>query len=122
MAHGRPPADEPTEFAGGTIRTPFKRHRYRQKLPQQQKAVNRAHARIRAIGERTNATLKDWRVLTKLRCCPRRATAIIQAILVLPGIEADRHTGWKRFTFRAPEPHFLNAHHDGLQPTQLEVV
>jgi hypothetical protein len=53
--------------------------------------VNRAHARIRAIGERANATLKGWKVLTKLRCCPRRATAIVQAILVLHGVEADRY-------------------------------
>ncbi|MFI7511866.1 IS5/IS1182 family transposase, partial [Micromonospora aurantiaca] len=27
------------------------------------------------------------------RCCPRRATAIVQAILVLHRVEADRHAG-----------------------------
>ena len=53
--------------------------------------MNRSHARIRALGERAIATLKTWQVLTKLRCCPRRATAIVQAILVLHHIEADRH-------------------------------
>jgi DDE superfamily endonuclease len=73
-------ADKAYQGAGGSIRTPFKRHRYRQKLSRRQKAVNRAHARIRAIGERANATLKGWKVLTKLRCCPRRAAAIVQAI------------------------------------------
>jgi DDE superfamily endonuclease len=65
-------ADKAYQGAGGSIRTPFKRHRYRQKLSRRQKAVNRAHARIRAIGERANATLKDWKVLTKLRCCPAK--------------------------------------------------
>lgn len=48
-----------------------------------QRDVNRAHARVRAIGERAVATLKGWKVLTKLRCCPHRATALAQAILVL---------------------------------------
>ncbi|NJC11404.1 hypothetical protein F4558_001230 [Micromonospora profundi] len=43
--------------ARGSIRTLFKRHRYRPKLAAWQKKVNRAHARIRAIGERANATL-----------------------------------------------------------------
>jgi hypothetical protein len=37
------------------------------------------------------ATLKTWKVLTKLRCCRRRATAIVQAILVLHAVEADRY-------------------------------
>ncbi|MDR6323642.1 hypothetical protein J3R03_007838 [Actinoplanes couchii] len=47
--------------ARGTIRTPFKRHRYRPKLSACQKKVNRAQARIRATGERANATLKTWK-------------------------------------------------------------
>ena len=58
-----------------------------------QKAVNRAHARIRAIGERANATLKTWKLLTKLRSCPRRATAIVQAILVLHHVENPTYRG-----------------------------
>jgi hypothetical protein len=29
------------------------------------------------------ATLKAWKLLTKLRCCPSRATAIIAAIPTL---------------------------------------
>jgi hypothetical protein len=41
----------------------------------------------RALGERAIATLKTWRLLGKLRCCPRRATAIVQAILALHHIE-----------------------------------
>ena len=49
--------------------------------------MTRAHARIRALGERAIATLKTWRLLSKLRCCPRCATAIVQAILALHRIE-----------------------------------
>lgn len=50
-----------------------------------------AHARIRAIGERANATSKTWQVLTKLRCRPRRATAIVHSILVLHHLENPVH-------------------------------
>jgi hypothetical protein len=86
-------ADKGYQGAGGTIRTPFKRHRYRRRLSRNQKAVNRSHARIRALGERANATLKTWKILVKLRCCPRRATNIVKAILVLQHIESDRYSG-----------------------------
>ncbi|TQL38170.1 transposase family protein [Salinispora arenicola] len=63
------------------------------KLSRRQKTVNRAHTKIRAGGERAIATLKTWKILTKLRCCPRRATPIVQAILVLHHVEANRYTG-----------------------------
>lgn len=86
-------ADKAYQGARGSIRTPFKRHRYQPKLSRWQKKINRAHARIRAIGERANATLKTWKVLTKLRCCPRRATAIVQAILVLHHVENPAYAG-----------------------------
>jgi hypothetical protein len=84
-------ADKGYQGAGGTVRTPFKRHRSRPPLSHGQKAVNRAHARIRARGERAVATLKGWKILTKLRCCPRRATAIVAAILVLHHVETSRY-------------------------------
>jgi hypothetical protein len=84
-------ADKGYQGADGSIRTPFKRHHRRPRLSRRQKAVNRSHARIRGIGERAVATLKAWKILTKLRCCPRRATAIVQAILVLHTAEADRY-------------------------------
>jgi hypothetical protein len=45
--------------------------------------VDIGDARIRARGERANATRKTWEILIKLRCSPRRATAIVQAVLVL---------------------------------------
>ncbi|SDZ21787.1 DDE superfamily endonuclease [Micromonospora pattaloongensis] len=86
-------ADKAYQGARGSIRTPFKRHRYRPKLPRWQKKVNSAHARIRAIGERANATLKTWKVLTKVRCCPHRASAILQAILVLHHVENRAYAG-----------------------------
>jgi hypothetical protein len=68
-------ADKGYQGAGGTVWTPFKRRRIR--LSRRQKQVNRHHAKIRALGERAVATLKTWKILTKLRCCPRRATAIV---------------------------------------------
>jgi DDE superfamily endonuclease len=85
--------DKAYQGARGSIRTPFKRHRYRPKLTRWQKKVNRAHAKIRAIGERANATLKTWKVLTKLRCSPHRATPIMQAILVLHHVENPTYRG-----------------------------
>ena len=86
-------ADKAYQGTRGSIRTPFKRNRYRPKLSAWQKKVNRAHARIRAIGERANATLKIWKVLTKLRCSPYRATPIVQAILVLHHVENPTNRG-----------------------------
>ena len=85
-------ADRGYQGAGGSIRTPFKRHSSRGGLSRRQKAVNRSHARVRALGERAVAILKTWKILTKLRCCPRRATAIVQAILVLQHAEDDRYS------------------------------
>jgi hypothetical protein len=85
-------ADKGYQGAAGTIRTPFKRHRHRHRLSRRQRNINRPHARIRGIGERAVATLKTWKILTKLRCCPRRATAVVQAITVLHHIETGRRT------------------------------
>ncbi|GIJ78779.1 DDE superfamily endonuclease [Micromonospora phaseoli] len=55
--------------------------------------MNRAHAKIRVLVERAIATLKTWRTLTKLRCCPHRATTIVQAILVPHHVDTNRHPG-----------------------------
>nr|BFE56403.1 transposase family protein [Dactylosporangium thailandense] len=85
-------ANKGYQGAGGTVRTPFKRHRHRLKLSRRQKAVNKAHAKIRACGERAIATLKTWKILAKLRCCPRRATTIVQAILALHHVETRHYT------------------------------
>lgn len=50
-------------------------------LPAAWTQANHAHTAIRAPGERAVATLKTWRILTKLRCCPQRTTALAAAIL-----------------------------------------
>jgi hypothetical protein len=51
--------------------------------PESQKEASRAHARLRAPGERANAQLKPWRILRKLRCCPWRAGQLAKAIHTL---------------------------------------
>jgi DDE superfamily endonuclease/Helix-turn-helix of DDE superfamily endonuclease len=56
--------------------------------PESQKEANRAHAKLRAPGERANAQLKTWHILRKLRCCPWRAGQLAQAINVLQIREA----------------------------------
>jgi hypothetical protein len=56
--------------------------------PESQKEANRAHARLRAPGERANAQLKTWRILRKLRCCPWRAGQLAKAIHALQIREA----------------------------------
>jgi hypothetical protein len=56
--------------------------------PESQKQANKAHAKLRAPGERVNAQLKTWRILRKLRCCPWRAGKLAKAIHVLQLREA----------------------------------
>lgn len=56
--------------------------------PEPQKEANRAHAKLRAPGERANAQLKAWKILSKLRCCPWRAGKLAKAIHVLQLREA----------------------------------
>jgi len=64
-------------------KTPYKG----KKKLESQKEANRAHAKLRAPGERANAQLKAWKILTRLRCCPWRAGQIAKAILVLQAQE-----------------------------------
>ena len=56
--------------------------------PESQKQANKAHAKLRAPGERANAQLKGWHILRKLRCCPWRAGQLAKAIHVLQIREA----------------------------------
>jgi DDE superfamily endonuclease len=56
--------------------------------PQSQKEANKAHAKLRAPGERANAQLKTWKILRRLRCCPWKAGQIAKAIHVLQTREA----------------------------------
>jgi hypothetical protein len=55
----------------------------RRRLSQSQREVNAAHAAQRGPGERANALFKNWRVLRKIRCCPHRTTALVNAVQVL---------------------------------------
>lgn len=78
-------ADKGYVGAGPHIRTPYKG----KDKPESQKIANRSHARLRGPGERANAQLKTWKILTKLRCCPHRAGHLAKAIHVLQNREAD---------------------------------
>jgi DDE superfamily endonuclease/Helix-turn-helix of DDE superfamily endonuclease len=80
-------ADKGYIGAGDHVLTPYKGRN----KPESHKVANRAHARLRAPGERANAQLKTWRILRKLRCCPYRAGHIAKAIHVLQNREA--HAG-----------------------------
>ena len=51
--------------------------------PESQIEANRAHAKLRAPGERANAQLKNWKILRKLRCCPWRAGKLAKAVHAL---------------------------------------
>ncbi|ANY10513.1 transposase family protein [Pseudonocardia sp. HH130630-07] len=82
-------ADTAYQSGGTAIKVPQRRRRldpdtgrYR-RFSHNQKQVNTAHARQRGPGERANAQLKSWKVLRRIRTCPSRATALIQAITVL---------------------------------------
>ncbi|MFD3589505.1 IS5 family transposase [Streptomyces sp. NPDC058683] len=74
-------ADKGYQGAGETVRVPY-RGRW-EKLSAGQQSVNRAHAKIRALGEQAMATLKTWRLLRKLRCSTTRITSLVQAVLTL---------------------------------------
>ncbi|MFD7922142.1 transposase family protein [Streptomyces sp. NPDC059740] len=74
-------ADKGYRGAGGTIRLPYW-GRW-ETLSAGQQAVNRAHAKIRALVEQAMATLKTWRLLRKIRCSTTRITQLIQAVLTL---------------------------------------
>ncbi|WP_405766624.1 transposase family protein [Streptomyces sp. NBC_00080] len=74
-------ADKGYQGAGGTVRVPC-RGRW-EMLSTSQQAVNRSHAKIRALVEQAVATLKSWRLLRKLRCSTTRITRLVQAVLCL---------------------------------------
>ncbi|MEW2496123.1 transposase family protein [Streptomyces nodosus] len=74
-------ADKGYRGAGGTVRIP--RWGRWETLSTGRKAVNRSHAKIRALVEQAVATLKSWRLLRKLRCSTTRITSLVQAVLTL---------------------------------------
>ncbi|MFI5758365.1 IS5 family transposase [Streptomyces sp. NPDC051569] len=74
-------ADKGYRGAGGTVRIPYW-GRW-DTLSPGQKAVNRSHAKIRALVEQAMATLRNWRLLRKIRCSTTRITALVKAVLTL---------------------------------------
>ncbi|MGP4112693.1 transposase family protein [Streptomyces sp. 4N509B] len=74
-------ADKAYRGAGGTVRVPYW-GRW-ETLSAGQQAHNRSHAKIRALGEQAVATLKNWRLLRKLRCSTTRITDLVKAVLAL---------------------------------------
>ncbi|MFE1367265.1 transposase family protein [Streptomyces anulatus] len=60
------------------------------KLTPGEKEANRVLAIGRAPVEHGFAHLKNWRILTKLRTDPARATRLLRALLVLTNLEVDR--------------------------------
>lgn len=76
-------ADKGYNGAGEPLLTPYKG----KNKPESQKTANQSHARLRGPGERANAQLKTWKILTRLRCCPHRAGHLAKAIHVLQNRE-----------------------------------
>jgi len=75
--------------ASGAVRTPLRRHANR---PTQGQGRRRPTALTlaSALGVRAIATLKTGKALTERRCCPRRTSAPVAAILVLHLMEISR--------------------------------
>lgn len=78
-------ADKGYAGAGPHIKTPYKG----KNKPEPCKDANRSHTRLRGPGERANAQLKSWNILTNLRCCPHRAGHLAKAIHVLQNRELN---------------------------------
>lgn len=90
-------ADKGYHGAGGTVRLPY-RGRW-DSLCAGQQAVNRSHAKVRALVQQAIATLESWRLLRKLPCSTTRITSLVQAVLTLH--LASSHSGWKRLSPRS---------------------
>ncbi|QFQ99254.1 IS5 family transposase [Streptomyces phaeolivaceus] len=80
-------ADKGYQGAGGTVRLPYRGQW--DSLSAGQQAVNRSHAKVRALVEQAIATLKSWRLLRKLRCSTTRITSLVQAVLTLHLASSD---------------------------------
>lgn len=82
-------ADNGYHGAGPGFDLPHKRRRrdpdtgHRRRLSRSQREVNAAHAAQRGPGERANAVFKSWKIFRKIRCCPHRTTALVNAVQVL---------------------------------------
>lgn len=75
-----------------TITVAFKKPK-RSNLSDEQKMLNKAHNRLRAIGERGNSLLKTtFKALRRVSVCPWKIGGIVAAALVLLHIDHDRTT------------------------------
>ncbi|WP_374111702.1 transposase family protein [Pseudonocardia sp. ICBG1142] len=99
-------ADTAYQGGGPAITVPHRRRRrdldtgrYRP-LPANQKAVNAAHARRRAPGERVNAELKNWKNLRTIRSSPSQAGQLIAAAPPHDRSYLNSTTGWERLSFK----------------------
>ncbi|WP_234025314.1 MULTISPECIES: transposase family protein [Streptomyces] len=81
--------DKPDDPDNLVIVTGYKTTRAR-KLTPGQKQANRVLGAARAPVEHGFANLRAWRILTKLRTDPARATALLRALLVLTDLEVNR--------------------------------
>lgn len=72
-------ADKGYQGAGGTVTTPIKG----KDLTDGQRHYNSLINRRRGLGERAFATLKNWKIFAKVRCCPHRIGPMAQAVLTL---------------------------------------
>jgi hypothetical protein len=78
-------ADKGYIGAGGTLIVPVKG----KNLPDDRHEYNRAHAALRGPAERANAQLKQFKILTKLRCSPSKATPLVRAVHAIHLVELD---------------------------------
>jgi hypothetical protein len=78
--------DDPSD---PVVITGYKATRTRRLTPGQ-KHANRVLAAARALVEHGFAHLKNWRILTKLRTDPAKATALLRALPVLTNLEVNR--------------------------------
>ncbi|MEV5012420.1 transposase family protein [Streptomyces sp. NPDC056159] len=62
----------------------------KKKLTAARKQNNQLIAAARAPVEHGFAALKNWRILTRLRLDPARATNLLRALLVLTNLETSR--------------------------------
>lgn len=91
----RPGAGPPTaSLPPGATGEPGGRHRVRgrqkRKRTKGKKSTNTVLSAAQALVERGFAHLKNWRIMTKLRTDPTRATTLLCALLVLTNLKVNR--------------------------------
>ncbi|WP_320783599.1 transposase family protein [Streptomyces sp. CRN 30] len=92
-------ADKAYQGASPAIRVPFRGRNPRCWC----RRHTRDHAKIRSLGERAMATLKNWRLLRQFRCGTTRITAIVRAVVAL---EPANRSGRATLSAGRPPPDF----------------